>query len=141
MLKDIKPEFVSRGVGQIEGNLNAKVKRRKMPSFDRDLVMSRIVGLDDHGNWREHFADCDLVIEAVLEDLALKHKVIEEMERTAGAIPLREVGKRVAREVERATIEHTLDRTEWNRKEAAAILGVSYKTLLQKIRACGVDTA
>ena len=81
LLKDIKPEFVSRGVGQIEGNLNAKVKRRKMPSFDRDLVMSRIVGLDDHGNWREHFADCDLVIEAVLEDLALKHKVIEEMEQ------------------------------------------------------------
>ncbi|MCH2172277.1 sigma-54 dependent transcriptional regulator [Myxococcota bacterium] len=66
-------------------------------------------------------------------------EVIEEMERTAGAIPLREVGKRVAREVERATIEHTLDRTEWNRKEAASLLGVSYKTLLQKIRACGVD--
>merc|ERR1719399_625323 len=81
LLKDIKPEFVSRGIGQIEGNLNTKVKRRKMAGFDRDLVMSRIVGLDNDGNWRGHFSNWDLVIEAVLEDMAVKHAVIEEMEQ------------------------------------------------------------
>eukprot|EP00505_MAST-04D_sp_SCG-Rhode-Island_P001266 Stramenopile-MAST_4_protein_1266 len=80
LLKDIKPEFVSRGMAQIEGNLNAKVKRRKLPGFDRDLTMSRIVGLDHDGNWRDQFKTCDLVVEAVLEDLAVKHAVIKEME-------------------------------------------------------------
>ena len=29
--------------------------------------------------------------------------------------------------------------THWNRKQAAKLLGVSYKTLLQKIRGCGLE--
>ena len=36
-------------------------------------------------------------------------------------------------------IERALDQTRWNRKQAARILGVSYKTLLQKIRECAID--
>ena len=32
-----------------------------------------------------------------------------------------------------------LHRTQWNRKRAARLLGVSYKTLLQKIRECGLE--
>ncbi len=61
-----------------------------------------------------------------------------EMEETAGELPLREVGRRFAREVEREAIEHMLKETGWNRKQAALRLGVSYKTLLQKIRDCEV---
>ncbi|MFK7894216.1 MAG: sigma-54-dependent transcriptional regulator [Myxococcota bacterium] len=61
-----------------------------------------------------------------------------EMEETAGDLPLREVGRRFAKEVEREAIEHMLKATGWNRKQAAARLGVSYKTLLQKIRECEV---
>ncbi len=64
-----------------------------------------------------------------------------EMEETAGELPLREVGRRFALEVEREAIEYMLKRTGWNRKQAAARLGISYKTLLQKIRDCAVDTA
>jgi len=29
--------------------------------------------------------------------------------------------------------------TDWNRKQAAGLLGISYKTLLQKIRGCGLE--
>jgi DNA-binding NtrC family response regulator len=32
-----------------------------------------------------------------------------------------------------------LEHTHWNRKQAARLLGVSYKTLLQKIRECGLE--
>ena len=64
-----------------------------------------------------------------------------EMEETAGELPLREVGRRFALEVEKEAIEHMLKQTGWNRKRAAARLGVSYKTLLQKIRDCHVDAA
>jgi two-component system response regulator AtoC len=64
---------------------------------------------------------------------------IEEVEETAGEIPLREVGRRAAVEAERETIGHVLHMTNWNRKQAASILGVSYKTLLQKIRGCGLE--
>jgi enoyl-CoA hydratase/long-chain 3-hydroxyacyl-CoA dehydrogenase len=80
LLKDMKPEFVARGLSQIKGNLDKTVKRRKMSGFDRDLVMSNIVGLDDDGNWKKHFETCDLVIEAVLEDMNVKHTVLKQME-------------------------------------------------------------
>jgi DNA-binding NtrC family response regulator len=39
-----------------------------------------------------------------------------------------------AREAERALIFQTLDQTHGNRKEAAALLGISYKALLKKIK-------
>jgi len=62
-----------------------------------------------------------------------------QLEQTAGALPLREVGQRAALEAERETIERVLHRTNWNRKQAARVLGVSYKTLLLKIRECGLE--
>ena len=39
---------------------------------------------------------------------------------------------------ERALIEKTLDQVHWNRRKAAQILGVSYKTLLNKIKECSI---
>ena len=66
-------------------------------------------------------------------------ELIEEVEQSAGEIPLREVGRRAAQEAERETIGLVLHHTNWNRKQAAGLLGVSYKTLLQKIRRCGLE--
>ena len=65
--------------------------------------------------------------------------LLEEVEETAGDLPLREVGRRAALEAERETIERVLFSTNWNRKQAARLLKVSYKTLLQKIRECGLE--
>jgi DNA-binding NtrC family response regulator len=42
---------------------------------------------------------------------------------------------------ERAAIETTLRQVHWNRRKAAQILGVSYKTLLNKIKECGISRA
>jgi two-component system response regulator AtoC len=66
-------------------------------------------------------------------------ELIDEIERTAGELPLREVGRRASLEAERLTIDRALQQTHWNRKRAARMLGVSYKTLLQKIRECGLE--
>jgi two-component system response regulator AtoC len=66
-------------------------------------------------------------------------RVIEEIEATAGQVPLREVGRRAALEAEREAIDRVLQHTSWNRKRAARLLGVSYKTLLQKIRDCELE--
>ncbi|MFP8873155.1 MAG: sigma-54 dependent transcriptional regulator [Myxococcota bacterium] len=62
--------------------------------------------------------------------------VIQRLEETAGEVPLREVGRVVALQVEKELIDEALRRTGWNRKQAAKLLNVSYKTLLQKIRDC-----
>ena len=66
-------------------------------------------------------------------------ELLVEIEETAGDVPLREVGRRAALEVEREAIEAVLQQTGWNRKQAAKLLSVSYKTLLQKIRECELE--
>jgi len=49
------------------------------------------------------------------------------------------VAKAAALKAERAAIEHTLRQVHWNRRKAAVNLGVSYKTLLNKIKECGIS--
>ncbi len=53
--------------------------------------------------------------------------------RTEG---LREIARCGAQEAERKALADVLERVQWNRAEAARILKVSYKTLLNKITAC-----
>jgi two-component system, NtrC family, response regulator AtoC len=51
---------------------------------------------------------------------------------------LAQVAKAAAMKAERAAIEQTLRQVHWNRRKAAVILGVSYKTLLNKIKECQI---
>jgi DNA-binding NtrC family response regulator len=51
---------------------------------------------------------------------------------------LADVAKAACMKAERAAIEVTLREVHWNRRKAAQILGVSYKTLLNKIKECGI---
>ncbi|MEN3339114.1 MAG: two-component system, NtrC family, response regulator AtoC [Acidobacteriota bacterium] len=54
---------------------------------------------------------------------------------------LASVAKAASMKAERAAIEQTLGQVHWNRRKAAQILGVSYKTLLNKIKECGISRA
>ena len=56
-----------------------------------------------------------------------------------GSVSLKEIARSAAREAERELIQRMLTRTCWNRKEAAEILGISYKALLYKIKENGLD--
>ena len=47
---------------------------------------------------------------------------------------LLEIGRRAAMSAEREAIERTLTQTHWNRRQAAKILKVSYKALLNKLK-------
>ena len=58
---------------------------------------------------------------------------------TGGSLAM--VAKAAAMKAERAAIEQTLRQVHWNRRKAAQILGVSYKTLLNKIKECGISRA
>jgi two-component system response regulator AtoC len=52
---------------------------------------------------------------------------------------LADVAKSAAMKAERTIIEDTLQQVHWNRRRAAQQLGVSYKTLLNKIKECGIS--
>jgi two-component system, NtrC family, response regulator AtoC len=66
---------------------------------------------------------------------------VEEPAAESGSGSLATVAKAAAMKAERAAIEQTLRQVHWNRRKAAQILGVSYKTLLNKIKECGISRA
>jgi two-component system, NtrC family, response regulator AtoC len=50
------------------------------------------------------------------------------------SLSLLEIGRRAAMQAERIAIERVLNETRWNRRQAAKILKVSYKALLNKMK-------
>jgi len=60
---------------------------------------------------------------------------------TQAGCSLKDISRMAARKAERELILKTLQRTRWNRKETAEMLGISYKALLYKIKENGLDKA
>uniref|UniRef100_A0A673HHB7 Trifunctional enzyme subunit alpha, mitochondrial n=1 Tax=Sinocyclocheilus rhinocerous TaxID=307959 RepID=A0A673HHB7_9TELE len=56
--------------------LNDKTKKKSLTTFERDGIMSLLSGQLDYRD----FENADMVIEAVFEDLSIKHKVVKEVE-------------------------------------------------------------
>jgi DNA-binding NtrC family response regulator len=52
---------------------------------------------------------------------------------------LSDVAREAALSAERIVIADTLRQVHWNRRKAAQLLGVSYKTLLNKIKETGIE--
>jgi two-component system, NtrC family, response regulator AtoC len=66
---------------------------------------------------------------------------VEEPEPASGPCSLKDIARNAAREAERRLIAKTLHQTRWNRREAAELLGISYKALLYKIKEAELDKA
>ena len=54
---------------------------------------------------------------------------------------LQELARHAAMGAEREAIQHALERFRWNRRKTAEYLQVSYKTLLNKMKECGISEA
>jgi 3-hydroxyacyl-CoA dehydrogenase/enoyl-CoA hydratase/3-hydroxybutyryl-CoA epimerase len=76
LLRDVSFDAVGQGEKAIWRDLEAKVKKKALSPFQRDVTFSQITGTTD---WRG-FEKADLIIEAVFEDLELKRKVLAETE-------------------------------------------------------------
>ncbi len=76
VMRDVKDEFVDRGMKSIDRFLSKSVEKGKMDAGQKDSVMGRIQGTTDLALMK----DVDFVIEAVLEDLDLKKSVFRELD-------------------------------------------------------------
>ena len=63
----------------------------------------------------------------------------DEPAAPSGPVSLPELAREAAMRAERVAIQQALDRFRWNRRKAADFLGVSYKTLLNKMKECGIS--
>lgn len=75
-LKDTDTARIGKGLAAIRGVLQERVARRHVSRRQADDWMSLVGGTTDYSG----FESADLVIEAVFEDLSLKHRVLEEVE-------------------------------------------------------------
>jgi len=76
-VKDMSLEGLARGMDQIEGGLKGGVKRKKLTQFEADTIATNATGTIAY----EGFETADMVIEAVFEDINIKHKVVKEVEK------------------------------------------------------------
>lgn len=79
ILKDTTVSGLARGEQQVYKGLNDKTKKKNITSFQRDSIMSNLIGTLDYSG----FDKADMVIEAVFEDLNIKHAVLKEVEAVA----------------------------------------------------------
>lgn len=75
-LRDRDDASVARGLSSIAHLYAGRVKKRRLSKYERDRKMGLVSGTTDYTG----FHNVDLVVEAVFEDLALKHQVIKEAE-------------------------------------------------------------
>jgi len=75
-IKDRNRDAVARGLASAAKVFDGRVKRRRMTAVEKKTAMARIHGTTDD----EPFERVDFVIEAVFEDLDVKHQVIRQME-------------------------------------------------------------
>lgn len=76
IMKDVNEGGLGRGIGQIQKGFEAKIKRKRITALERDKIMCNLIPTLSY----ESFRNADMVIEAVFEDLAIKHRVIKEVE-------------------------------------------------------------
>jgi DNA-binding NtrC family response regulator len=70
--------------------------------------------------------------------VAVAGSAIEGLDSDAVSINLQTLARTAAMRAEREAIEQALVRFRWNRRKTAEYLSVSYKTLLNKIKECGI---
>ncbi len=77
LLKDVSVEGLARGQKSIYAAYDKRTKARSMTSHQRDRTLAMVTPKLDYTG----FDKADVVIEAVFEDLALKHRVLKEAEQ------------------------------------------------------------
>ena len=71
IVREVSDEVVQKGIGGIGRQLGKSVEKGKMSAEDRDALLGRLRGTSS----LEDLKDCDIVIEAIVENLDLKNEI------------------------------------------------------------------
>jgi 3-hydroxybutyryl-CoA dehydrogenase len=80
VVREISEELARKGIGRIESSLAKAVERGKLAAGDRDAARGRLKATTR----LEDFGVCDIVIEAVVENLDVKKEMFRELDRICG---------------------------------------------------------
>lgn len=77
MLSDIKIEFSEGGKAKIKKGLDRRVQKGKMDQADADAIVNRITPC-----LNDQLDDCDLIVEAAIENMAIKKETFKKLDET-----------------------------------------------------------
>ena len=76
IVREVNDGLLERGLGRLRGSLDKAVEKGKLEPGVRDETMGRLTGTTD----AKALADCDLVIEAIIENLEEKRAIFAELD-------------------------------------------------------------
>lgn len=79
ILHDIKDEFVEKGLGNIQKNLNRQVEKGRMEESEKETILSRLTSSVS----LENASKADLIIEAVVENMDVKTQLFKMLDQYA----------------------------------------------------------
>ena len=77
VVREVSDELGRKGVARIEGSLAKAVEKKKLASEERDSARSRLSATTRLSD----LADCDILVEAIVENLDLKKETYRELDR------------------------------------------------------------
>ena len=77
VVSEINKELLDKGMAAVKGSLAKAVEKGKLAQADMDKTLGKIKGTTDMMD----FKDCDLVVEAAIENLELKKKIFIDLDR------------------------------------------------------------
>jgi 3-hydroxybutyryl-CoA dehydrogenase len=81
VVREVNQGLLDKGMGRIQGSLAKAVEKGKLPAEERDAALARLSGTTGF----EALADCDLVVEAIVENLDEKKRTYAELDKVAKA--------------------------------------------------------
>jgi 3-hydroxybutyryl-CoA dehydrogenase len=84
VVREVSQDLVDKGLSRIQGSLGKAVEKGKLDAAKRDETLGRLRGAVD----LSELADCDLVVEAIVENLDEKRKTFSALDQAVkpGAI-------------------------------------------------------
>lgn len=77
VLRDIQQEFIDRGLATIKKNIDRLVAKEKITAEQASEITSKLTGSTNI----EDAADCDLIVEAAVENMAIKKSIFAELDK------------------------------------------------------------
>eukprot|EP01062_Namystynia_karyoxenos_P047623 TRINITY_DN35_c0_g1_i3.p1 TRINITY_DN35_c0_g1~~TRINITY_DN35_c0_g1_i3.p1 ORF type:complete len:829 (+),score=350.37 TRINITY_DN35_c0_g1_i3:101-2488(+) len=75
-MRDIKQEFVDKGMAFVHGEFDAQLKKKKLTPAKHAQLKAAVVG----GTEEDGLRNCEVIVEAAVEVMDLKKKMIQDLE-------------------------------------------------------------